>query len=268
MEGQIMKLFQRIKSARKNDIPYCAANLQGIGTRKRQEDSFAFANVFDAEQIEKKGLLFVVADGMGGMKDGKIASETAVFSIKNDFEKMDRNADLAVQLEESVFRASEFVEERLGGYGGSTLIAGILYKQKLYYSSVGDSFLYLMRDNQLIRINSSHNLENEIHMETIHSGEFDPENAIDSEAAALTQFLGMVGMDKIDSFKKPFQMQDKDILLACSDGVAGVITEPIILECLKKKEPQQMCSALENEIINQRRNNQDNYTALIIQCSF
>ena len=263
-----MKLFQWIKPTRKNDIPYCAANLQGIGARKSQEDSFAFANVFDAEQIEKNGLLFVVADGMGGMKDGKIASETAVFSIKNDFEKMDRSVNLAPQLEQSVYRASELGEERLEGYGGSTLIAGILYEQKLYYSSVGDSFLYLMRDNQLIRINRAHNLENQIHMQTIQRGEFDPDKAIDSESAALTQFLGMVGMDEVDSFFTPFQMQDKDILLACSDGVAGVIAEPIMLECLKKEDPQQMCMALENEIINQRRNSQDNYTALIIQCRF
>lgn len=263
-----MKLFRWIKSPGKNKLPYLAANLQGIGARKSQEDSFAFANVFDAEQIEKNGLLFVVADGMGGMRDGKIASDTAVYSIKNDFEKMDRSADLGAQLVHSTFRASRFVEERLDGYGGSTLIAGILYQKKLYYASVGDSFLYLMRDNQLIRINSAHNLENQMHLETIMDGGFDPDKADDSEAAALTQFLGMVGMSEVDSFVTPFQMQDRDIILACSDGVAGVITEPLILECLKHDEPQEMCMALEKEIVNQRRGNQDNYTALIIQCTF
>ncbi|MEE1306340.1 MAG: protein phosphatase 2C domain-containing protein [Agathobacter sp.] len=263
-----MKLFQWIKGPGKSKLPYLAANLQGIGSRNRQEDSFAFANVFDAEQIEKKGLLFVVADGMGGMRDGKIASDTAVYSIKNDFEKMDRSADLGEQLVQSTFRASSFVEERLDGYGGSTLIAGILYEKKLYYASVGDSFLYLMRDNQLIRINSSHNLENQMYLENIMDGGFDPDSADDSEAAALTQFLGMVGMSEVDSFVTPFQMQDRDIILACSDGVAGVITEPLILECLRNDEPQQMCMALEKEILNQRRGNQDNYTALIIQCTF
>ena len=87
-----MKLFRWIKSPGKNKLPYLAANLQGIGARKSQEDSFAFANVFDAEQIEKNGLLFVVADGMGGMRDGKIASDTAVYSIKNDFENTFRES--------------------------------------------------------------------------------------------------------------------------------------------------------------------------------
>lgn len=111
-------------------LTYQVANLQEVGARARQEDSFMFANAFDVTEIREKGLLFVVCDGMGGMKDGKVASETAIASIRQSFINMDRDADLAKQLKESVYLAADEVEQRLGGDGGSTLVAGILFQEK------------------------------------------------------------------------------------------------------------------------------------------
>ena len=46
-------------------LSYQAANLQGIGTRTRQEDSFAFANAMDVTAMRRDGLLAVVADLAG-----------------------------------------------------------------------------------------------------------------------------------------------------------------------------------------------------------
>ena len=52
-----------------------AGNLQGMGDREGQEDSFALVNLTPQEEQEPRGLLAVVADGMGGMEDGKAASQ-------------------------------------------------------------------------------------------------------------------------------------------------------------------------------------------------
>ena len=41
-------------------------NVQGVGARERQEDSFAICNVSDPEALAQHGLFAVVADGMGG----------------------------------------------------------------------------------------------------------------------------------------------------------------------------------------------------------
>ena len=46
-------------------------NVQGIGARERQEDSFAILNAADPEALERQGLFAVVCDGMGGAKGGK-----------------------------------------------------------------------------------------------------------------------------------------------------------------------------------------------------
>ena len=50
-------------------------NVQGQGERERQEDSFAIANAAGLELQRAQGLLALVADGMGGMEDGKAASQ-------------------------------------------------------------------------------------------------------------------------------------------------------------------------------------------------
>ena len=84
-------------------LGYRLANMQGVGARARQEDSFTTANAFDVMKLKEEGLLFAVFDGMGGMKDGKLASETAVQSMRASFAAMDRQADLAPQLKNAVF---------------------------------------------------------------------------------------------------------------------------------------------------------------------
>lgn len=261
---------QPVKRPRvKRLLTYQVANLQEVGARARQEDSFTFANAFDVTEIREKGLLFVVCDGMGGMKDGKAASETAIASIRSSFANMDRSADLAKQLKESVYLAADEVEQRLGGDGGSTLVAGILFQEKLYYASVGDSFLYLKRGDQLFRLNREHNLCCQTYLESIRSGEMDPAAGRECpEAAALTQFLGMTGLDDVDGSVRPLPVRDGDVFLACSDGVGGVLSEEELLGALSLHSSQAMCQQMNQGIISHAKKNQDNYTALVVKCLY
>lgn len=254
---------------KKRLLSYQLANLQGVGARARQEDSFTIANAFDVTEIKENGLLFVVCDGMGGMKDGKVASETAIASIRSSFTEMDRNGDIAGQLKESVYKAADAVEDRLGGDGGSTIVAGIIFHEKLYYASVGDSYFYLKRGGSLYRLNREHNLCNQLYLESIRAGSMDPREGEESpEAVALTQFLGMTGLDDVDCSVRPLPLYDGDVLLACSDGVGGVLDENEVLASLSFDNAQQMCVCMEQGIIAHARRNQDNYTALVVKCMY
>ena len=67
---------------------FLAGNIQGLGSREAQEDSFAVRNSADPEQLESRGLFAVVADGMGGMEEGRGASETAVASFTQLFQSL------------------------------------------------------------------------------------------------------------------------------------------------------------------------------------
>ncbi len=248
-------------------LDYQIGNLQGVGARERQEDSFCTVNAFDAERREERGLFFAVCDGMGGMKDGKEASETAVGSLRNAFESMDREGDLSCELREAALRASAEVEAILGGQGGSTVVAGIIYRDRLYFVSVGDSCFYLIRDGQLYRLNLEHNMCNRIYLRSIRDGIVDPaDGKADEESAALTGFLGMSGLDLTDGTVRPIPMKEGDILLACSDGVGGTLSELELRNALDGSSPAEMCRKLEEGILEHAKPHQDNYTAVVVQC--
>ena len=249
------------------NLSYRLGNLQGVGARKRQEDSFAVANAFDVNMIREQGLFFTVCDGMGGMKDGKLASETAVASLRNSFMEMDRNGDISSQLRDSVFKASEAVFDVIGGSGGSTTVTRIIYKEQLYFSSVGDSYFFLLRKGRLYRLNHEHNLRHEKFLSAIRFGDMDPSKYMNiPEAEALTQFLGMDGMSDVDCTVKPFPLLRGDVLMACSDGVGGVLTEDETRRCMSFVSERSMCQQIEQFLVAHARRNQDNYTALIVKC--
>lgn len=251
----------------RRQLSYAIANLQGMGTRAGQEDSFTVANAFDVAKIREEGLFFAVCDGMGGMKDGKLASETAVRCLRQSFLEMDRGSDMAVQLGNSVFLASSQVEALIGGDGGSTVVAGILYQGRLFYASVGDSYLYLMRDGVLLKLNAGHNLCHDRYLEAIREGDMSPLSPSDiPEGEALTAFLGMVGLEEIDCSVRPLPLQEKDVLLACSDGVGGVLAPEEIMRALQEESVEEMCARLEAGIVAHARPHQDNYTAVVVKC--
>ena len=272
-----MRLFS--KKRKKEKVPpaahtghtrlsYQAANLQGLGMREQQEDAFAFVNVTDVSMIRERGLLAVVADGMGGMEDGALASRTAIDSLRLSFDEMEPRHGLAGQLYESVRQANSQVFQALDGNGGSTVVACLLYEGQLYFASVGDSFLYLMREGRLTRLNREQNILHTRYLEAIRSGNVSAEMEPEPEDAALSQFLGMPGLDEIDGFLRPLSLKDGDVLLLCTDGVGGVLAEGTILSCLQKASSDAMCVALEDAVMQAERQNQDNYTALVIRCAY
>ncbi|MCR4923537.1 MAG: serine/threonine-protein phosphatase [Lachnospiraceae bacterium] len=250
-------------------LSYRIANLQGQGARDYQEDSFAFANALDVTLIKQMGLLAVVADGMGGMEGGKPSSELAVKTLVSDFENMDRRRDLSGQLAESARKASSKVYDLIGGRGGCTLAACIIFQEMMYFVSVGDSFIWLFRNGELIKLNKDHNRKNEIYLESIREQSMDPQPGRNHfEAAALTQFIGMGPLDDIDMTVYPLPLKDGDTVVICSDGVGGSLTEAEAIASLTGKTADMVCLAMDGLIKEKNNQYQDNYTALVIQCGY
>lgn len=250
-------------------LSYRLANLQGVGARSRQEDSFTVANAFDVVKIKEHGLFFAVCDGMGGMKDGALASQTAVAGLRSRFLSMDSARDHCAWLKDSVSMASSEVEAVIGGDGGSTVVTGIIYNECLAYASVGDSFLYLFREGMLYRLNLDQDLCHQHYMEEICSGSADPLDYQDqAEAGALTDFLGMRGGVHVDCSVRPIPLREGDVLMACSDGVGDVLMEYEVIQALSAGSEQEMCTLIEQSIAGHAKPNQDNYTVVIIKCVY
>lgn len=248
-------------------LSYRGAQLQQTGTRENQEDSFAFVNISDVTLMRENGLLAVVADGMGGMKDGKLASETAIARIKADFEMLDVNANIAAQLRQSMIRSNDEIYSSLGAQGGSTGILCVFYDERLYYAAVGDSYLFLKRGDSLYHLNRKHNMYTRLLLTQIRDGSMDRTPAeISPEKAALTGYLGMPQLRDVDYLLRPVPLTDGDVVLLCSDGVGGVLSEEQLKECLSENAPERMCRKLHEQVLKAGRRYQDNYTALVVKC--
>ena len=223
----------------------------------------------DVTEIRRKGLLAVVADGMGGMEDGKLVSERAVAELLAGFGEMDRRADLAQQLRQCVLQTAQTLYGRFRGAGGTTLAACIFFQETLYWVSVGDSYIYLKRGNGLYRVNRDQNYRSELYLEAVRAGHLDPGPAnADPDGHRLAQFLGKDELGEMDLSLRPLPLQDGDALVLCSDGVGGSLDEAAILDCLKADDPAEACARMDEQIYTLGRRNQDNYTALVINCGY
>ena len=249
-------------------LSYEVANFQGMGTRARQEDSFCIANSLDEAAQMESGLFLVLADGMGGLEDGKMASETAVSFLKSRFEAMDPGRNITKQLVNGIRDANKLVLEALGGCGETIVICIVIHDGRLHFASVGDSFLFIKRTGCLARINRLHNRSSQICMETVLEGKLGLErDALPMGGGGLTQFVGSACLDEIDFFSRPLRLEEDDILLLCSDGIGASLSHEDIGRCLDGgDEPAEMCSSLEMRLIEKGLPKQDNYTGLAVKC--
>lgn len=248
-------------------LSYECAGIQGIGSRDRQEDAYILVNADDVTQILRCGLLAVVADGMGGMQGGEEASHGAVQVIRADFLEMDRCLPLEPQLLQSLQHANQWVYQRLGGTGGSTVIACVLFQQHLFYAGVGDSYLYLLRKGQLTRINREQNVLHQRYLELIRRKCPNPMPAdATPEQQAITSFLGMDVLEDVDWFRQAMPLLDGDVLLLCSDGVGNMLSRSELICCLEAGSANDICLALQQRVKAKKYPGQDNYTAVVIRC--
>lgn len=246
-------------------LSYEVANLQGMGARKYQEDSFCVANVFDEAKLKEQGMLFAVCDGMGGLSNGQDASQSAIDIIRQNFFTMDTNKDISCQLRQSLSEASNAIFSKHHETSGSTGIVGVIYNDKLHFASVGDSYIFLLRKGIFVRLNEQHNLCNKIYEECITQDNWNPFLARNNiEKNALTSFLGMQKPCEIDSTVRPIDLLPGDVLLICSDGVNTFIEDDDLKALLLPTDAGESTRKIERKINEINNPNQDNYTAIVI----
>ena len=142
-------------------------NVQGLGARERQEDSFAILNAADPEALERQGLFAVVCDGMGGMADGNDASEAAVEAMVQLFRSLLEEGDVPRQLREGVLAVSDGIFQRFQGRGGTTAVAVRILGDTLHWLSVGDSAIFLKRGECVFQLNREHTCLNDLYLEEL-----------------------------------------------------------------------------------------------------
>jgi protein phosphatase len=148
--------------------------------------------------------------------------------------------------------------------GGSTVVAVIIHDMKLYWVAVGDSRIYLVRNMAVIQLNREHVYALELD-EKAASGEISWEDAAGNpKREALTSYLGMNSLEKVDRSLRATQLIEGDRVLLMSDGVFGVLTDEEILSAMIHT-PQESAVLLQEMVLNKQNPNQDNFTAIIFE---
>lgn len=271
----LFKLFSRGKPApepvreeppalEEGPLAFRVANVQGQGERERQEDSFAIVNAADPELQQTQGLLALVADGMGGMEDGKAASQWAAECFLQLFQE--REEDIPGWFYRSVHAVSDSVFQRFGGRSGSTLAAVHVQEGLFHWLSVGDSGIYLMRNGGVFQLNREHTCLNRLFLQELEQEPIDKERALsDPDAPRLTSFVGIDRLTEVDLSLRPLELLRGDVLLLCSDGISGVLSPPELMECMSL-EPEEGARLLERMVLEKNVIGQDNYTGVLISC--
>lgn len=239
-------------------------NVQGIGRRERQEDSFALCNASDPEAWDRQGLFAVVADGMGGMAGGNEASEAAVEAFVQLFHALLEDGDVPQQLREGACAVSDGIFQRFQGRSGTTVVAVRLLGDALHWLSVGDSAIFLKRGECVFQLNREHTCLNDLYLRELEQEPIQRDRAEqDEDARRLTAFVGIDRLTQVDQSLRPWRLRPGDVILLCSDGISGVLTPAELKEAMSL-EPDAGCRLLETLVLEKALPEQDNYTGVMI----
>jgi protein phosphatase len=190
------------------------------------------------------GMLFAVADGLGGYAAGEVASAFALDILRVETERARQAWPLAKTLRRAMQEANlrlyqrSIVVSELRGMG-TTLTATALTGRTLVAAHVGDCRLLLLRDGALTQLTKDHTWV----AEQVQYGLLSAEQARSHPRRhVLTRCLGRELIVGIDVLTLP--IQEGDVLVQCSDGIHASVTEHELLESLRDRDPDASCRAL------------------------
>lgn len=175
--------------------------------------------------------LFIVADGMGGHNAGDFASKYTVEQIVAYIQKapMTSPVDLirgAVTKANASLMAMAKSDTSLSGMGTTVVIATIA-GDCMYVANVGDSRLYLLRD-ELCQITRDHSLVQEM----VRMGEMDADEAkFHPDKNIITRAVGAFEELQIDFFEE--HVQPGDVILMCTDGLSNMVDDMDIRQIIQ-----------------------------------
>lgn len=184
------------------------------------------------------GYLFAVADGVGGMDLGEVASATAISVLVEEFEKAPGGAMLINLLPKLIQRANGAVhdctvnQKYQGKKMATTLVACAIRYDQAIVSHVGDSRCYLVRNGQARQVTQDHTLVNEQRKVGLIT---QAEIATSDSRHVLLRSLGPEMFVSPDTVA--VSLQPGDTLVLCSDGLHDEMSETEIARIVSQKKP-------------------------------
>lgn len=234
--------------------------------RKVNEDAFYYQKRYEYG----KPYLCIIADGMGGHNAGEVASRMAVTEINEfiekslneqecnnlkDYEDLIKKAFLHAN--EEVYKKSMDSKECIGM--GTTLTAVLIVESNMIIGHVGDSRVYIIRNDNIKRVTSDHSYVAEL----IKNGTIKPEEASKHpQKNLITRAIGTG--ESIDVDINVLDIKNGDYILMCTDGLSNMLNEDEILNVVKSdKKIEERCSELIDLANN--KGGYDNITVIVVE---
>ncbi|MDD2370728.1 MAG: protein phosphatase 2C domain-containing protein [Firmicutes bacterium] len=214
----------------------------------------------DSIYINEESGFFAIADGMGGHEAGEVASNMAIEKIRIELEDLENIQVSTIELafnatNKMIYEQSSYKDQRTNM--GTTLSILKIIDDRGYIGHIGDSRIYLIRNQEIIKLTEDHTYVERLYQDGIIT--YDeylnhPKKNI---------LLKALGSDKpADPQVLEFQILPGDIIFLCTDGVHYYMKNEELIYLLLKKSGKKLIKEL-SDIIDSRGAN-DNYSFIVI----
>jgi len=230
--------------------------------RETNEDSGRMVRPSDPALLRERGVLVVVADGMGGHSAGEVASRMAVELVGRLYYQTAGDAQEALsgavaEANRQIYAASQDGEDHQGM--GTTCTALALRGGAAFAAHVGDSRLYMLRGGQIYQLT-----EDDSHvMELVRHGLISKEEARTHEDKnVILRALGTAPEVEVSAVS-PLETRAGDFYLLCSDGLHDLVRDEEIARVVS--EAADVHAAAEQLVaLAKERGGHDNITVGIV----
>ncbi|QER67357.1 Stp1/IreP family PP2C-type Ser/Thr phosphatase [Paucilactobacillus nenjiangensis] len=178
--------------------------------------------------------LAIIADGIGGHQGGDVASTMAVTHMGHNFEETNVQAPIEAYqwLATQVRNENQTIIEKANKYKGlngmgTTLVAAILFEDKMVLGNIGDSRGYLLRNGEFNQLTEDHSLVNELVKKGVMTAE---EAQTNPKKNIITRTIGI--SKEADTDISIYRLDKHDQLLLCTDGLSNMVSDDEIAAVL------------------------------------
>jgi PPM family protein phosphatase len=198
--------------------------------RSENQDFGTYTTPQEEKDAHPGGRLLIVADGMGGHRGGATASRLAAETVKAQYLGSETH-EVADALRDALQRANSRIYHEaqanpdLRGMGTTTSALAIR-DGNAWFAHVGDSRIYRIRGEQIEQITEDHSLVATMVREgllTTKEAENHPRRNV------LQRSMGVAEDVEID-VRGPFEVEEGDTFILCSDGLHGLVKADEMLE--------------------------------------
>jgi len=246
-----------------------AAVLQG--SRKNQQDYIGHIVLEEGRCIAG-----VLADGIGGHGNGNYASkivvETCIRSLNQQSRRMVEDpAAIPEIMKNAVEKANHEIGQKIDAFPqikgmGATVVIAVVHEETLYWCSVGDSLLFLVRDGKAERMNEVHSLSTSLERLRKIGASVAQTKSLGDFSSVLTAALSGGSIDSMDCPDEGHTLKTGDIVMIASDGIETIPDAKLVDICTgpQPKRPAEICADVVDQILKQSDPKQDNLAILAI----